>query len=109
MTVSGCLLFLSAQSEYLFTAGQPVGWEDKEYVGGVTTCMGIRETPLRRPTSLEEWERNGSRKERGREKDEGESEREEEEASRGEEEEEKEEKKEEEEDREQVLQELSRH
>lgn len=85
--------------------------EHKEYVGGVTTCMGIRETPLRRPTSLEEWEGNGSRKERGREKDEGESERkEEEEASRGEEEEEKEEKKEEEEEeREQVLQELSRH
>ena len=84
--------------------------EHKEYVGGVTTCMGIRETPLRRPTSLEEWEGNGSRKERGREKDEGESEREEEEeASRGEEEEEKEEKKEAEEDREQVLQELSRH
>ena len=28
MTESGCLLFLSAQSEYLFTAGQPVGWEE---------------------------------------------------------------------------------
>lgn len=96
--------------------------EHKEYVGGVTTCMGIRETLLRRLTSLEEWEGNGSRKERGREKDEGESERkeeeeasrgeeeEEEEVSRGEEEEEKEEKKEEEEEeREQVLQELSRH
>ena len=68
----------------------------------MSTCTGIRETPQGRPTRLEGWEGNGSRKERGREKDVGESE-------RGEEEEAKEEKKEEEEEREQVLQELSRH
>ena len=67
----------------------------------MSTCTGIRETPQRRPTRLEGWEGNGSRKETGREKGVGESE-------RGEEEE-KEEKKEEEEEREQDLQELSRH